>query len=35
MERLYEEEITIRKYEKEGYEIYNNPNCRNHYKEEK
>jgi hypothetical protein len=34
MERLYEEERTIRKYEKEGYEIYNNPNCRNHYKEE-
>lgn len=35
IERLIEEERTIRKYEKEGYEIYNNPSCRNDYKENK
>jgi hypothetical protein len=34
MDRLFEEERTIRKCEKEGYEIYNNPYCRNYYKEE-
>tara|TARA_R110001599_G_scaffold236731_1_gene436085 strand:+ start:282 stop:887 length:606 start_codon:yes stop_codon:yes gene_type:complete len=33
--RLIEEERTIRKYEKEGYEIYNNPSSRNDYKENK
>ncbi len=34
IERLIEEEKTIIKYEKLGYEIYNNPNSRNDYKEE-
>ena len=34
MDRLFEEERRIRKYEKEGYEIYNNPYRRNYYKEE-
>lgn len=33
IERLIQEEKTIMKYELEGYQIYNNPNCRNKLKE--
>ena len=35
IERLIEEERTIRKYEKEGYKIYNSPNSRNDFTEDK
>lgn len=35
IERLIQEEKTIMKYELEGYQIYNNPNCRNKLEEEK